>query len=881
MVSVIPFSSKEITLLNRVGGKALSLITMTREGMPVPPGFVITVEFFEPWITALQGTPEWEAVQNAEKDEFGQTSKALQAKGAELHFSFKQREEIDEALRNLQLTCTDAFFAVRSSSPEEDLESASFAGGYETTLGVTLETLESAIRSSFISAFDKRIYLYKKAHGFNTSQPRIAVIVQQLVDADSAGVAFSLNPLNNCFDEAVINANTGLGESVVNGETDPDVFIVDKNKRQILDTRIGGKQLVVTLDREGGTARSARTAVQQASVTQSQVLQLTDLIVKIEKIYQKPIDIEWAIADDQISLLQVRPITTYLPLPEVMITPPGSRKKLYADNTLIEQGVQKPLSVLGTDFMRYVLNTMTGPMGGDASDIESGAFTAGGRYYMNLSRTLQMKGPMGGLAPGSYGDTSVKEIIDSIDLDQYLPEKQSLQQFINLLKGPLKMAPLMIPVLKAFRNPEWILAKYHKALPGHLQKLERAINSNLSLHQQATNLTALLHFFFYEYGLPLVFAPQIAEMRIRKIFAEEEELVKEQLMSLGTSLPGNKTAEMGKMMFDLAASDTIKEHISTDTFFTQLEQRTLDPGFLNAWDAYVAEFGARCPREIDAATPRPNEYPGKLFEQLKAMSPVRENENAAGNIFLNAKMKREAAYDTLYKLALQKGKRWARSLKNLYKIWVTLGGYRETPKHYVINVIDMFRKHVLKIAENFVQAGRLDDPDQIFDLTIKDIDNALADASIDLRAVAAERVVLINKINRSPLVARIIDSRGKIYYPPRKQAAEGELAGIPISPGVVQGKVKVFHSADEKKLFPGEILVTRATDPGWTPLFINAGGIILEIGGALQHGAVVAREYGIPCVSGLAEATEMLKDGQLVEVDGSNGIVRILDEDIP
>jgi pyruvate,water dikinase len=132
-------------------------------------------------------------------------------------------------------------------------------------------------------------------------------------------------------------------------------------------------------------------------------------------------------------------------------------------------------------------------------------------------------------------------------------------------------------------------------------------------------------------------------------------------------------------------------------------------------------------------------------------------------------------------------------------------------------------------------------------------------------------------MKKSHHVARIIDSRGRIYYPPRKAAVEGELSGVPISPGVVQGRVKVLQYASEKKLRPGEILVARATDPGWTPLFINARGIILEIGGALQHGAVVAREYGIPCVSGLDDATRLLKDGQLVEVDGSNGTVRILE----
>jgi phosphoenolpyruvate synthase/pyruvate phosphate dikinase len=183
------------------------------------------------------------------------------------------------------------------------------------------------------------------------------------------------------------------------------------------------------------------------------------------------------------------------------------------------------------------------------------------------------------------------------------------------------------------------------------------------------------------------------------------------------------------------------------------------------------------------------------------------------------------------------------------------------------------------VAQTFVVEGRLDHPDQIFDLTIEDIDHALIDSSLDLLVLGEERTVLLNKIKQSHRIARVIDSRGKIYSPPRKEAGPGQLIGVPISPGIVQGKVKVFHRIDEKKLLPGEILVTRATDPGWTPLFINAKGIILEIGGALQHGAVVAREYGIPCVSGLDGATDNLKDGQFVELDGSNGVVRILEED--
>ena len=423
------------------------------------------------------------------------------------------------------------------------------------------------------------------------------------------------------------------------------------------------------------------------------------------------------------------------------------------------------------------------------------------------------------------------------------------------------------------------MRKYARALPGHLQRFEDVVDPGLSLRQQASNLTALLTFFLMDYGMPMVFAPQIAQSRIKRIFKEDGDRVKEQLLSLGIALPGNKTAEMGALMVELASSDTINAHASAQAFVAQLEARTLDPAFLQLWDRFVDEFGARCPREIDVATPRPNEQPGLLYEQLKSMSLALDAQKGHKTVFEEARTKREKAYEALHLLALQKGRRKARALARHYKTWVTLGGYRETGKHYVIKVIDLFRKRVLKVAQTFVQAGRLDHTEQIFDLTIDDIDHALADSALDLRALAVERTAPIDKIRKSHLVARVIDSRGKIYYPPRKEAAEGELAGVSISPGVVQGRVKVLHHANEKPLHPGEVLVTRATDPGWTPLFIYAGGIVLEIGGALQHGAVVAREYGIPCVSGLTGATELLVDGQLVEVDGSNGIVRLLGED--
>lgn len=877
MSVIFPFDAPQRPTLEQAGGKALALIEMTQAGMPVPPGFVLTVDFFAPWLDSLKTTPQWPALTTASATEIGLAARTIQERCRSLDFTVRQKTELEEALASLRKANHEGLYAVRSSSPEEDLEGASFAGGYETTLGVTVDGMEAAIRHSFASSFDERVFLYKKEHGFPLAEPRIAVVVQQQVDAESAGVAFSLNPLNNCYDEVFINANHGLGESVVAGDVEPDLFVVDKLTRRIVEATAGSKQTVVTLNQAGGTNKSIRESHQETAITNEQALALTDLLQKVEAHYQKPVDIEWAISNGKIHLLQARPITTYLPLPPEMITAPDEPKRLYANSTLIEQGLQEPLSVLGTDFLNYVLNKVGGPVAEGAIGADGITFTASGGYYMNVSYARMMGMKNAALAPGSFGDPRVMEILDSIDMRQYT--RGELPARLKAMRGQMvfKILPMAKLILGAYLRPQRVLANYQTALPEELRRLAAFTGAGLPLQQQAVTLTNLLTFFYGDYGIPMILAGQIAQQRIKHLFKREAAEVQDHLINLGISLPGNKTAEMGELMYALALSDELSRYDDSSRFLSDLERGALSPEFSQRWKRFLAEFGMRCPGEIDPATPRLHENPAQFFEQLKSMSHALQGRESSRSFFEEARAKREAAYRSLLAIALKKSKRQARTFEKLYNTWLTFGGYRETPKHYIITVVDLFRRSALEIAKRFIADGRLDSPSQIFDLTIADIDRALTDPALDLRALAAERSALINRIRKNKLLARIIDSRGRIFYPPRKAAADGELSGVPISPGVARGRVKVLRSANEKQILPGEILVARATDPGWTPLFINAKGIILEIGGALQHGAVVAREYGVPCVSGVDEATSILKDGQLVEVDGSNGIVRILE----
>jgi pyruvate,water dikinase len=224
----------------------------------------------------------------------------------------------------------------------------------------------------------------------------------------------------------------------------------------------------------------------------------------------------------------------------------------------------------------------------------------------------------------------------------------------------------------------------------------------------------------------------------------------------------------------------------------------------------------------------------------------------------------------------KKSRRKVKAFRKNYKLLENFSAYRESPKYYMIIVIDYLRRRALALGKQWVEAGRLDSADQIFDLKWDEFKQAEVDSSLDIRVLAKTNHEYFAQFNPDNDPPNIIDSRGFIPKRPPQPRKENELVGTPVSSGFVIGKVKVLKRADEKSILPGDILVTKATDPGWTTLFINAGGVLLETGGTLQHGASVAREMGKPCIVGIEDVTKILKDGQLVEVDGTTGVARIL-----
>jgi phosphoenolpyruvate synthase/pyruvate phosphate dikinase len=873
-----PFATDEKTELAQVGGKGMSLILMTQQGLPVPPGFVLSVEFFKPWLEFVQSTPQWTNVLTHSPAELKRNCDAVKEVCMRLELDELRNAALAEALEALNADEHAALFAVRSSSPEEDLEAASFAGGYQTVLGVTEDGIADAVRRSFASALDERVFVYKKEHGFEVDEPRIAVIIQKQIAADTAGVAFSLNPANNCYDEAVIDANFGLGESVVSGLVSPDSFVVDKVSRTILERRMGKKETSIWLSPDGGTYQEPSPSRSQLSLSDEQVLALTDALVAVEEDLCRPIDIEWAFTDGMLHLLQARPITAYFQLPEVMVTAPGEPKRLYADLTLTKWGMQEPVSVMGTDYLgiinrRMMEYTMGRGFGPEALNYMR--VTADGRTYVVASTSMKMQGKNRVASEFRTMDALTADILASIDESEYIP--QSLPPALKGLLFKLIRNNLGTGwrTLKALRNPMDAKAKYLKEEQNLRRNLKALRMECLSIRQVAeqtmNSMMANMDTFF-----PVLAAAELAKSRINKMFKDEEPAIRDKLDYLERALPDNVTVGMGLAMYRLSRFPEILECSSAEEFASRMQQGAFSSEFLQAWDAFMEEYGFRSPMEMDPAAPRYYEQPARFFDQVRTMAENTDPQYSPQVIFEEAKAAREDAYQELLQAARKKGKRKARQFEKNYQIMVELAGYRESPKYHVALITDMFRRWVLQAAKPLAEAGRLDSAEQAFDLTMEQFERALVDPSLDLRQLAWENTRYLRRLKQVREFPRVIDSRGRILRAPRKEAAEGELLGVAISPGLIRGPVKVLNTPDEKPVLPGDVLVARATDPGWTPLFLNAGAIVLEVGGMLQHGALVAREYGKPCVAGIENATSILRDGQAVEIDGSNGVVRFV-----
>ena len=872
MNALYPFTAKTLPAIAEVGGKGWSLIRMTRHGLTIPPGFVLTVSFFEPWMASLKQSPLWTTFLAANPDEIPAVCDALKKTADALRLSPEQELILQDALGTLP-DGPSGLFAVRSSSPEEDLAGSSFAGGYETVLGVTADRLSQAIRRAFGSALDQRVVAYKKQQGFDITDPQIAVIVQRQVASEIAGVGFSVNPITNAWDEAVFNANWGLGETVVSGSASPDLYLVDKPRRVVLKREVGEKETSLWLLPDGGTEQRDDPRHTELCLSDEQVLALTEQLGTIEALYQTPMDIEWAFADNHLYLLQARPITSWVALPNQMITEPLSRPRLFLDVTTSVQGVIEPLSPMGESIIARLLSAAaTEAVGRDLTKDPNRAImqTGAGRLWGNLSLLMALAGQQKLVSVLELMDPLAADALNGVDKALYRAEKP---RRADLVPGLLRRMPARLMVVVTGRLfPGHSRTQADAAVGAWWSSIEALLSQPLSLDQLIDQTTAVTARLILRELLPRLVLTRRALRQIHQIFEGRDDLA-EQLGCLDQSLPGNITVQMGMELADLAPLLGDWPFKEAEALEHAIKEGQVPQPFADGWARFLQLYGHRGASELDIAEARYREAPGLLLSQLLQLrdQPAERHPRLRHEACQRA---REEAFEVLAKAI--NGRVQRARFTSLYRVVEKIGGLRETHKFCVIRLLDQIRSRILTEGERLVEAGRLD-AGRIFDLRIDNLTTATEGSKDDLNALADANREMPDRIGALPGPLRLIDSRGLILRAPPPPPHGNVLIGRAISPGIARGRVNLLRRADEKPLLPGDILVARATDPGWTPLFVNAAAIVLEVGGLMQHGALVAREYGKPCVAGIPNLLESLRDGEEIEVDGATGVIRRLE----
>jgi len=877
-VDIIHFEGTDKFELRQVGGKGFSLIKMTRAGFNVPPGFVLSPAFFAPGIKSIQETDDWKSFA-ACRDEtrFESLLQPVRERCDHLEFAPGQREQLKAAFDRLGPD-GPGIFAVRSSSPQEDLQNASFAGMYETVLGVTPAKMEQAIREVFKSAIDVRVVRYKKAHGFDPYAISIATVIQKQIPSEAAGVGFSVNPLNNCYDEVVINANWGLGESIVSGQVTPDQFVIDKVQNRIIDKELGGKELSLFL-KDDGSVEERRDARHDAfALNDDQALELARLIEDVERYYGLPMDTEWAFYQGRLFLLQARPITTSLPLHPIFQTKPGAPRAVYLDLTLVEQGIQKPLSPLGCEFFGSITESMYNqrmgkPLGKDA--INGLAASAGGRTYVNLSNMLLMMSKKRVADQFRPLDTYAADAIESLDETQYKPAKKPAQLKGVMLSALYSSAGMVGSSLEGLVAPEHLDEKYKKGVSEFVQALDALDAEQLPLGEYYKKMVDLIVSLMSHTTIPTLIDAEMSKSFLTKMFAKEDEEIRRLSDKLDRALPHNVTTEMGLKLYQLARLCRPEDVVSEAVFNRRVKGRAMPEDFLGAWDEFNSRFGFRGPGEIDLANPRYEDDPSLVYSQICNMSDLPSDTVNPQMQFEQNREDRVRANQALEDRTRQEGLIKHKLYKHLYHVVEIFGGYRESHKYYLVMGSARLRKRFLQAGKSLQEAGLIDDVNDVFFLELADVERGLSQPDADLRSVIKENKAYLDKAKGIASFPPIIDSRGAIIRPPRKQAQPGELAGDSISAGTVRGPVKIMRYPSEKKVDPGDILVIHSADPSWTPLFLTAGGVLLEVGGLLQHGSIIAREYGKPCIVGIEGLLDKVKDGEIVEMNGAEGIVKL------
>ncbi|MFJ7128898.1 rifamycin-inactivating phosphotransferase [Streptomyces sp. NPDC098101] len=850
------------TRVAAVGGKGAHLGALSRiDGVRVPDGFCVTTDAFRR-VTAL--TPSLDGLLDRLSRADPDDREATRALGAEIRRTIEAvavPDDVAEAITGALVRFgEDEAYAVRSSATAEDLPTASFAGQQDSHLNVTgaAEVLRHVVRC-WASLFTERAVTYRRRNGIDHRTVHMAVVVQRMVFPEAAGVLFTADPVTGDRRTATVDAGLGLGEALVSGLVNPDVFTVRDD--EVVSAAIAVKRYAVRPLPGGGTHEVEVDADrrERPALTHAQVLRLVRLGRRIEARFGRPQDIEWCLVDDDFRIVQSRPITTLFPVPE---TGDGDH------HVYVSVGHQQMM----TDAMKplgYSLWQLTAmvPM-----------HEAGGRLFVDVTRRLASPASRAALLDViGKGDPLIRDALETVlARDGFVPSLPDPEP--GPAKGPGAPAPLAT-------DPAIVTALIERSRAS-VAALERDIRT-----KTGPELFDFLLEAFEEHkrvlGDPLSFQVLTAGMeatwwlndRLHEWLGE-----KNAADTLTLSAPDNITSEMGLALLDVA--DAIRPHpevvaflgrVEDDDFLDELPKLPGGSGARDAIEAYLDRYGMRCVGEIDITRPRWRERPAALVPAL--LDNVRNfGPGAAERRFEQGRRRAlEKERDVLTRLrALPDGERKAAETKRMIDRVRTFVGYREYPKYGIVSRSFVYKRALLEEAERLVRAGALARAEDVFYLTFQEFHEAVRTRRVDRGLVRRREEEF--RAYRTLTPPRVLTSDGEALDGSyrRDDVPAGALVGLPVSAGTVEGRARVVLDMEEADLEAGDILVTAFTDPSWSPVFVGIAGLVTEVGGLMTHGAVIAREYGLPAVVGLDGATRLIRDGQRIRVHGTDGYVEIL-----
>ncbi|QQZ09947.1 phosphoenolpyruvate synthase [Heyndrickxia vini] len=867
---VLDFQDIEKTQLLLVGGKGLNLGELSKiQGINVPEGFCVTTVGYQ---NAIEQNETYHSLLERlsmlkveDRDQIAEISREIRELIMEAEIP---TDVVKEVTHYLVQFGEEHAYAVRSSATAEDLPHASFAGQQDTYLNIIgKEAILQHIKKCWASLFTDRAVIYRMQNGFDHRQVYLSVIIQRMVFPQASGILFTADPITSNRKLLSIDAGFGLGEALVSGLVSADCYKVKEKK--IVDKMIATKKLAIYGRKEGGTETREIASDQQKAqtLTDQQILQLAHIGRQIEAYFGCPQDIEWCLVDDTVYIVQSRPITTLFPIPEA----DDQENRVYI-SVGHQQMMTDPMKPLGLSFW---LLTTPAPMR-----------KAGGRLFVDVTQNLASPAIREVFLNNmEKHDQLLKDalltIIERKDFIKPLPNDKK-EQTPGVSNKGMSTVDFQVQI----ENNPTIVSDLIKSSETSIEVLKQTIQMKSGsdlINFILEDIQELRKILFNPQSSAMIRATQDASTWINeKMYEWLGE--KNAADTLSQSVPNNITSEMGLALLDVA--DVIRpypeiidylQQVKDDKFLDELVKFDGGKEVRDAIIAYLNKYGMRCAGEIDITRTRWSEKPTTLVPLI------------LGNINIFEPNESKRKFEHGLRVALQKeqelvdrlkqlpdGEQKAKETKRMIDLIRNFSGYREYPKYGMIHRYFIYKQAILKEAEQLVQAGVFHEKEDIYYLTFEELGEVVRTNKLDYKTIS-ERVHEY-KLYEKLTPPRVITSDGEIIageYKRENLPAEA-IVGLPVSSGVIEGRARVILNMEDADFEDGDILVTSFTDPSWTPLFVSIKGLITEVGGLMTHGAVIAREYGLPAVVGVENATKLIKDGQLIRVHGTEGYIEIL-----